>query len=343
MLVATPSSGAAAGRTASSTQFGINVYVVDNCVPSPVWQAEAANEMQGIKSLGANSVAIAYPFYTTGLTANSVFAANQCPGSTDPDPALSPQSPTAPRLAVLVKSAQAHGLQVMLRPELSEVDLRPKWRGVIAPTNTTAWFTSYQSMLKPYLQMAQTDKVTRFDISVELSSLDTAAQWTSTISATEKLYSGQVVFGGDWVGTSGHTGMVPHASTAFGVDTYPKLPKATPSLSVSQLLNDWNLVLYFDGFPLPGPQTTIDEVGIISEDGAYTNPSTFSGGPFDPKIQANWFSAACAFAKAHQLAGIYFWGAQLAFNSGKLITQPDPSQPTEIQPQSQAAIKACFT
>ena len=67
---------------ASTTQYGVNVYVTDNCEPAAVWQANATNEMRGIKSLGANSVAIAFPFYTTGLEANSVFTANQCHGPT---------------------------------------------------------------------------------------------------------------------------------------------------------------------------------------------------------------------------------------------------------------------
>lgn len=342
VLVTTTSSAGASANAATTTQDGINVYVTDNCVSPAVWQANATNEMEGIKSLGANSVAIAFPFYTTGLTANSVFAANECPGSADPDPGLDPQSPTPGQLSVLAQTAQNQGLQVLLRPELNEVDLRPKWRGVIAPTNLSAWFTSYQNVLTPYLQMAQTDKVARFDISVELSSLGTASQWASTISFAKKLYSGQVVFDGDWVGSDGGTGMVPHAQTSFALDTYPKLPKATPSFSVSQLLWQWNGVLLFDGFPLPGPDVTIDEVGIPAEDGAYVNPSTFSGGAFDPKIQANWFAAACDFAKTHELGGIYFWGPQFAYNFGKLITKPDPNASTELQPQTQAVIKACF-
>jgi hypothetical protein len=40
------------------------------------------------------------------------------------------------------------------------------------------------------------------------------------------------------------------------------------------------------------------------------------------RSQANWFTAACRFAKTHNLGGIYFWGAFLAFNSGNLLTQP---------------------
>jgi hypothetical protein len=342
VLVTTPSSAGASANAATTTQYGVNVYVTDNCVSPAVWQANATNEMNGIKSLGANSVAIAFPFYTTGLTANSVFAANKCPGSADPDPSLAPQSPTPAQLSVLVQTAQNLGLQVLLRPQLNEVDLRPKWRGVIAPTNLSAWFSSYQSVLTPYLQMAQTDKVARFDISVELSSLGAAPQWASTINLAKKLYGGQVVFDGDWVGSDGGIGMVPHPQTSFALDTYPKLPKATPSYSVSQLLWQWNGVLLFDSFPLPGPDITIDEVGIPAEDGAYANPSTFSGGTFNQAIQANWFAAACDFVKTHKLEGIYFWGPQFAYNFGKLITKPDPSQPTEMQPQSQAAIKACF-
>jgi hypothetical protein len=337
------SGGAAAISHATSAQYGVNVYVTDTCASSPTWQATANNESSGIKSLGANTIAIAFPFYTASLNSNSVFAANQCPGSSDPDPAVSPQSPTAARVAVLVKSAQAHGLHVLLRPELNEVDLRPKWRGVIAPTNTTAWFASYQSMMKPYLQMAQTDKVTRFDISVELSSMAGAKQWASAITADRKLYTGQLVFDGDWVGPgSGSVGLAPHANTAWAVDTYPKVTKSTPSSSVSQLLGQWNSLLAAQKFPVSGASATIDEVGIIAQDGAYANPSTFTGGTFDPKIQANWFSASCQFMKAHKFAGVYFWGPEFSYNSGKLPTTSDSTHPTELQPQAQSAIKACF-
>lgn len=341
-LIGTSGGAATISHASTTAQYGVNVYVTDTCASSSTWQTTATNEMTGIKSLDANSVAIAFPFYTTSLTANSVFTANEC-GGPDPDPGLNPQSPTPARLAVLVRTAQTHGLHVLLRPELNEVDLRPKWRGVIAPTNTAAWFTSYQSMLKPYLQMAQTDKVTRVDISVELSSMAGAKQWPSAITADQKLYTGQLVFDGEWVGPgSGSVGLAPHAHTAWAVDTYPKLSKATPSSSVSYLLSGWNALLAAQKYPVADSSATIDEVGIPAQDGAYANPSTFSGGTFDPKIQAYWFDAACGFMKAHKLAGIYFWGPQFSYNSGKLMTSADPSQATELQPAAQSAISTCF-
>ena len=341
-LMGTSGGAATISHSSTTAQYGVNVYVTDNCAPTATWQSEANNEVSGIKSLGANSIAIAFPFYTASLKSNSVFAANQC-GGADPDPGLNPQSPTPARVAVLVQSAQIHGLHVLLRPELNEIDLRPKWRGVITPTNTAAWFTSYQSMLKPYLQMAQTDKVTRVDISVELSSMAKASNWASAITADQKLYTGQLVFDGEWVGPgSGSVGLAPHAHTAWAVDTYPKLPKATPSSSVSSLLSQWNALLSAQKYPVSSSSATIDEVGITAQDGAYANPSTFSGGAFDPKIQANWFTAACDFMKAHKFAGIYFWGPQLSYNSGNLPSSSDPTQPTELQPKAQMAIEACF-
>lgn len=324
-------------------QYGINIYVTDNCVSPAVWQAEATNQMKSIKSLGANSVAIAFPFYTTGLHSNQVFAANQCPGSVDPDPALHPQSPSAARLAVLVRTAQTERLFVMLRPELNEDVLRPKWRGVIAPTKKSAWFASYDQMMRPYLQMAQHYRVTRFDISVELSSLAGSKYWASTIQYARALYGFNLVFDADWVGPGkGSVGLDPHPHTTFAVDTYPKVSKSTPSGSVSQLLAAWDGALSSQTFPLPDSDITIDEVGIAAVDGAYVNPSTFSAGAFNPTIQANWFTAACQFMKEHQFAGIYFWGPQYSFNFGKLLTASQPTQADELQPQTQAAIRACF-
>jgi hypothetical protein len=191
--------------------------------------------------------------------------------------------------------------------------------------------------------MAQHDRVTRFDISVELSSLAGSKYWASTIQYARNFYGFNLVFDADWVGPGkGSVGLDPHPHTSFAVDTYPKISKSTPSGSASQLLAAWDGALSAQNFPLPDSDITIDEAGITSVDGAYVNPSTFAAGTFNPKVQANWFSAACQFMKEHQFAGIYFWGPQFSYNFGKLSTVAQPAQPTELQPETQAAIRACF-
>ena len=322
-------------------QLGIDVYVTGSCEPAAAWQANATNEMQGIRSLGANSVEIVFPFYALGATTNSVYTADLC-GEPEAIP-VPLQSPSPARLAVLVHAAQAAGLHVLLRPLLDQSNLWifGNWRGNIAPTNGAAWITSYESVLKPYLEMAQANKVTRFAISSELTSMSTSSQWASAIAAAKKLYSGQLVFDSIWAEPL--KGAV-HAGTAVAEDAYPHVSHTTPTSSVAQLLAGWNTYLKGESFAIAAADDTFEEVGIPALDGSYADPNVDPppGETFNQAIQANWFTAACEFVKEHKIGGLYFWGPWLYYNSGKLMTKPDPAQASELQPAAQAAIRKCF-
>ena len=154
MVVAAPGS-AATIPSGSTTQRGVNVYVSENGESAAAWKTDATNEMKGIKSLDANSVAIAFPFYTPSLDANCVYAytSNRCGGG----PTSS--SPAPARVAVLVHAAQLAGLHVLLRPVMDETDLSPAWRGEIEPTSQGAWFTSYRLCRGAHtLELIQTEK-----------------------------------------------------------------------------------------------------------------------------------------------------------------------------------------
>ncbi|MGD0394426.1 MAG: hypothetical protein ABSC41_17510 [Acidimicrobiales bacterium] len=335
-LTATPGSAATIPSGATTTH-GINVYVEENGEPASAWLTDARNEMKGIKSLHANAVAIAFPFYTTSLKANCVYAytANKCTGPTS-------ASPSPARLAVLIHAAQQAGLHVLLRPLMDETNLSPDWRGDIEPSNRTAWFASYVNMMAPYLSMAKSNKVTGFTISLELASLATASQWPSVIAWAKRAYPGQLVFAASWrASPNGGKGEV-HAGTSVGVDSYPGLTKSTPSWTVAQLLSGWNSFLTSHKYGTADTNVTIDEVGIEAVDGAYKTPYIAVNGKFNPSIQANWFKAACDFYKAHKQSGIYFWGPNFTYNFGNLMTSPDSSQPEQLQPPTQAGIKACF-
>ena len=345
MLTATPGSAATIPAGSTSTH-GVNVYVTDNGESGPIWLADAKNEMKGIKSLGANAVAIAFPFFTPSLDANCVYAstADNCTGA---DPSSEAQSPAAARLAVLVTAAQQAGLHVLFRPLMDETNLSPEWRGDIDPPSRTAWFASYESMMAPYLALAASDKVTGFTISLELASLSTATQWSSVITwaKSKEHYTGQLVFATSWrAAPNGGKGEV-HAGTSVGMDSYPGIEpesKAPPTASVAQLLAGWNSFLSSHKYGTADSNVTIDEVGIEAVDGAYQTPYIAVTGTFNQSIQGNWFKAACEFYKAHKQSGIYFWGPDFTYNSGNLMTAPDSSQPEQLQPAGQAAIKACF-
>ncbi|MGD0394636.1 MAG: pentapeptide repeat-containing protein [Acidimicrobiales bacterium] len=328
-------------RTTTSLQLGIDVYTTDNCEPASVWQANATNEMKGIKSLGANTVQIVFPFYTTAPNASTLFSADLC-GEPEANP-VPLQSPSPARLAVLVHAGQAAGLHVMLRPLLdqSNIYIFGDWRGNIKPTNKSAWMTSYEAVLKPYLEMAQANKVTRFAISSELTSLSSSLQWPSVIASAKKLYSGQLTFDSSWVAPL--AGAV-HAGTAVAQDAYPDIPHSSATTTVAQLLAGWNTYLKAEPLAAPAASDVFEEVGITAIDGTYAKPNIAPppGGTFNQAIQANWFTAACEFVKQHKIGGVYFWGPQFYYNFGNLITKPDPGQASELQPASQTAIRKCF-
>ncbi len=337
-VLAIPGSATTLPSGSTTAQHGVNVYVEENGEAANQWQADATNEMRGIKSLDANAVAIAFPFYTPSLHANCVYAytANECSGGP------TSKSPAPARVAVLVKAAQLAGLHVLLRPLMDETNLSPDWRGDIDPASRAAWFTSYADMLAPYLTMAQSDGVTDFTISLELASLATATQWSSLITWAKKIYHRQLVFATSWrASLPGGKGEV-HAGTSVGMDSYPGLTKATPTWSVAQLLAGWNSYLKSKPYGTADSNVTIDEVGIEAVDGAYKTPYIAVSGKFNQLIQANWFDAACQFYKAHKQSGIYFWGPDFTFNDGKLTSAPVPSEPEQLQPDGWAAIKACF-
>jgi hypothetical protein len=313
-------------------QWGVNVLVADNCYQAAAaWKKTATNEIRSVTSLGANSIAFAFPFYTKDIHASSVFTQNRCPPHHLPR-----TSPSPARLAVLVRAAHRAGLDVMLRPLLDEMHLA-KWRGAIAPKSEAAWFVSYAEVLRPYLQMAEKYKVERFGISAELNSLAKSEYWSPLVKFARKFYSGRLVQVATWP-PSGRSRI---GGTSFGVDAYPRLRHLNPSASVAQIRSGWDTYLHDHRLPSGTP---LYEVGIKAVNGAYALPSNF-GRPhatFNEQVQANWFTAACTFVKSHNLGGFYVWGPDIRFNHGNLMSKPLPKKGSQLQPAAQAAVRKCF-
>lgn len=331
--------GASSHPNLSTTRvLGVSTYVAFYCEDGPTWATLAKNQTDGIKSLGANSVGLVFPLYTDSKTSNNIYAKSKCGTSYVTSPVSN--------LAVIVADAHARGLSVFLRPSLDEGVLKQQnfsdWRGRIAPSNPSLWFANYLATLTPYLQMAQTDHVESFAISTELSSMAKNSNWPSFISKVKKIYKGKLVFTASWA----NTGNITHwTGTDLGIDTYRPVLTATNSWTPKQLLGGWDAVLA--GLPIKGiATTTMDEMGISSQNDAYQIPAAtyfpLSLYPYNPTIQANWFTMGCAFMREHAMPGIYFSGLVFTDNAGKLLTSNLPSQSGNIQPNSQIAIKNCF-
>ena len=313
---------------AIKAQLGVQVYWHTSGAANDV-RTDADRVFNYIVGLGANSVGLTFPIYTDGVRPTRVYTVS---GST-PDPDT---------LNIVITEAQARGLRVMLRPLIDETNIKDAqgdWRGTIKPVNVGSWFSSYWSVLKPYVELAQRDRVDSFVIAAELNSLVyQKSQWQSLDAQVAQSYSGAVEYADNWdIWKSG--GSYSPAPT-IGVDAYPTLGLAD-SASVTQLTNAWNGWLHNrSSTTLAG--TVLQEVGIAPASGAYSHPALWAvpGQTVVPSIQINWFAAACRAAQDQHMAGIYYWDVD---------SNADPSNPTAasadpgtIIGRGDQSIKACF-
>jgi len=328
-----PGLSRAAGASTPFAVRGMNLVFYGSS-PSPSLDQltrQAAKYGTFITNLNANAVTLEFPLFTSSLHSNVVTATAWSPSDSA---APSPQALTA-----VVRGLESKGLRVTLRPLISEHRLGMQWRGLLVPSNPAAWFRSYEAALRPYLEMARTTNVEGFVVQSELSNLSSDPHWATFIAWVHDYFRGQLVW--DMSVNQIMTGP-PTAGVQNWYDFYPRVPTATPSSSVSDLVAGWESFAAQYTFPASSAGSVLGEVGILATDGAYVQSSLKSlSGTFDESIQANWFTAGCQYAKNHGYRGLAFWA--LFFGSSvPSMTVPTPSNPGLLQPAGLAAIKSCF-
>lgn len=311
-------------------QLGIDVLWSDNPAnePNTYIQLEANRILNYIVGLGANSVAISFPFFnSTGPSSSSVKAESGTP------------SPT--KLAVLVIAAKARGLRVTLRPLMDESNLSPGWRGNITPGNIGKWLASYYSFLQPYLRMAKTTDVNTFILGAEFSSIQDNPQWKSVIQKASAIYPiNQIGYSDNY--DRFYEGDFGPSVRILGVDAYfpVKLPN---SASVQELVRGWDSYLSQVTGKVNLSRVVIDEIGISAVSSAYAVPYGTSSRKQTilPQIQINWFETACQVFRNYHMSGIYFWNVNLNQNPATANPRTDPA--ASFIGRGDQAIRKCFT
>jgi hypothetical protein len=314
-------------------QLGIQVYWRANPNDSDaVVRAKAQRIISYAISLHANSIAVTFPFFTHGLTANTVYAKRKV-------------TPSPRHIKVfLAAAAQAH-LRVTLRPELSENALIAKnphaWRGSIQPHNRAAWFRSYHKMLVPYLAAAQAGHAASFVIGTELNSLEGAPQWPGLVRSLKSVYRGQLIYDENYDAFATGTSDPPVQS--HDVDAYPQF-RLPDSASVARLTSAWDA--WLGAHPLSvRRQLTLSEIGIQAVAGSYKAPwawySTMAA-PIDTRVQASWYQAACNAVSDEQIGGgIYWW--YVNFDANPTAPRPfETDRLTFLDRPAQQVIRNCF-
>jgi glycosyl hydrolase family 113 len=106
------------------------------------------------------------------------------------------QTPTDAAVVAAIRDLHALGLKVMLKPHVDVKD--GSWRGTIRPSDTSAWFSSYDAFVSRYARMAQTQGVELFDVGTELVTLSDfhfASDWGTVIGHVRGVYAGPLTYG----------------------------------------------------------------------------------------------------------------------------------------------------
>jgi hypothetical protein len=310
------------------TQWGIQVYWQSTASDPPgyTW-GKAQRIVNYVVGLNANSLCISFPFYTPDITASTVGA--------------KPATPSPARVAILIQEARRAGLRVTVRPILNETSLDPPagWRGAIEPADRDVWFASYQRLLTPYAKIAQKYGAATFTVGTELDSMQGDPRWSGLVTAIAHVFHGQVSYDANWSDYI-TTPQVEVPVRSFGVDAY--FPVDAPdSAPLSELIAGW------DGWldrktAGPLPSIVLSEVAIGAEDDAYDSPGNFYvSDPYNPHVQANWYTAVCAVTRQRHMAGMYVWSVD--FNANPALPSPSES-PLDFlgRPLSEQALRACF-
>jgi hypothetical protein len=292
--------------SSSSMQLGVDIDAYT--YPGQNVAAAARTDVAYIESLHANAVSISFPFFVGGPGSDTVTA-----GTSTPAPG---------ELATIVAAAADAGLYVSVRPLLDETSLgesRVDW----VPSDPDAWFASYRAFVLPYAAAAQRAHAREFIVGTELTRMSRMPQWTGLDRALARWFSGTLAYANNW----GHPLAGNGGTVTETVDAYQ--PARPP------LVHAW---LRFDRRLPPGTVET--EVGIAAVDRAWRRPYQhhWPATRLDPAMQAQWFAAACAAARAAHLGGIYFWAIGLGQLRGPTLAQ----QFNWAHSAGAAEISACF-
>lgn len=292
-------------------QLGVQVYWTANAddQSDAVVAAKARRIINYAISLNANSIALSFPFYTSGITSDQVYA-------------KSGVTPTPAHIAIFLAAAAQSHIRVTLRPVLNEDALVEQnslaWRGSIEPADLAAWFRSYRRLLLPYLAVAQAGHAATFVVGTELESLERSPDWHTLISSVKAVYSGQLSYDENFDEFAAGPAVLPLETD--DVDAYPRFD-LPDSASVGQLTSAWDA--WLGAHPLSvRRQLTLSEVGIVAVANSYSDPGAWistASLPVDVRVQANWYRAVCdAISDEHVGGGVYWW--EISFDA-------DPAHP----------------
>ena len=279
-----------------------------------------------MRATGANYAAVVATQYQQTYTSTSIAPeTTNSPGYNN----SYPLSPTDAAVVSAIKSLQAQGFVVSLKPQVDSLD--GIFRGTFAPTSPAAWFQSYQAFILHYAQLASQNNVGMLVIGTELKSLSTStykSYWETIISALRTQYpSLTLVYAANSTGPGDEFTTVSFWQDVdiIGVDGYfPLTSQADPSLSA--LIAAWtsnssgfNIVAALKNLQSTYNKPLIfSELGYVSVSGTNEKPYASISGAYDPTEQQNCYEAFFEVFSQQTawMKGIFWWAWSVSAPGG---------------------------
>lgn len=307
--------------TGSTAQFS-GTFWLDNygwpgdCNPQYPFE-NIENSLDTMRATNANAGALVATWYTPMTTSNTI-----APESS--------RTPTDAEVQQAIQEIHKRNMIVLLKPHLDV--LTDEWRGTIAPSNLSQWFTSYTQFITHYATMAQTHQVEMFAIGTELCSMVTdtyRTEWNNVIGAVKAVYTGSLVYAANWDNYQNIPDWFWTQMDEAGIDAYyPLSDEEDPTLQ--ELMAGWSnyggrnwVQEITDWQQIVGKAVIFTEIGYASYDGVTKTPwawcdrLTGCNKPYNGALQARAYQAALHVWKNKPwFDGVFWWMWDTASDAG---------------------------
>lgn len=207
-------------------QRGIAYVAIDR---NEYHSAASQRALDELFATGANYLSLLVTWYQADVGATNIYRADNTPSDDE--------------LAYVVEYAHAHGVKVMLKPQLDFSNDPDHWRGEIqfeTQADWTSWFASYQEFILHYAEFAQQNGVEEFSVGTELvGTTKRAADWRAVIHAVRGVYSGLLTYSANHSGEEVQVQFW-NALDFIGVNVFYHITNyRTPTMA--QILEGWQL------------------------------------------------------------------------------------------------------
>lgn len=252
-------------------------------------------DLDRIKEIGSTAVTIVPTWYMDSSSANAIKPNKK-------------KTPSETSLESAIGYARDIGLKVILKPHVDVID--ESFRGDIQPTDRTKWFSSYETFIGTYADLATKVGADLFSVGTELKSVSGDTDpWRQIISAVRGKYSGQLTYAANW----DEVDQVQFWDNLdlIGVDAYYPLASEGQNPSEDDLVSAWATPIGSLGSTSArwGKPILLTEIGYPTQADAAAHPfEVRDGEPEDQAAQATAYRAAFrAFADVPWMRGMSWW------------------------------------